>query len=149
MIVRTGERIRQLREAAGLSAEKLAEKVGVAKTTIYRYEKGTIEKISAETVDAIAYALRTTSDYLLGKTNESTIGAADVIASDGKTHWMALTEGADIYKQLLHTTTEFLKELQRNPKRALLFDKSGRLTPSQLEAILKIVDEIIGERDGS
>lgn len=145
----TGKRIRERREAVGISAEKLAEKTGVAKTTIYRYENGIIEKIPAENIGAIAYALQTTSDYLLGKTDDYTIGAVDVIQSSGKRHWMSLSYDTDIYMELLDHTTEFLRELQSNPKRALLFDKSGKLTPEQLETILKVVDDIIGERDGT
>lgn len=40
----TGERMKQRRKEIGLSAEKVAERLGVSPATIYRYEKGDIEK---------------------------------------------------------------------------------------------------------
>jgi transcriptional regulator with XRE-family HTH domain len=129
-----------------LSAEKLAEKVGVAKTTVYRYETGSIEKIPAETIDAIAYVLRTTTGYLLGKTDEPELALSDMPAA-GKTHYMSLLYGTDAYSRMLEHTAAFLKELQSNPKIALLFDRTKKLTPGQLETVLQVVNEIIGERD--
>lgn len=143
----TGKRIKERRDSAGISAEKLAEKIGVAKTTIYRYEKGTIEKISAETIDALAYVLRTTPEYLLGKTDDPNIDSTELMQGAGKTHWMSLFYDTDVYEKLLDNTSDFIKELQKNPKLALLFDKTKKLTPGQLDVILNIVNEIVGERD--
>ncbi|MHC1785468.1 MAG: helix-turn-helix domain-containing protein [Christensenellales bacterium] len=145
----TGERIRERRDAIGMSAEKLAEKIGIAKTTIYRYEKGTIEKVPIDTIDAIAYILQTTPAYLLGKTDDPGIEPVELMQGAGKTHWMSLQYHTEAYGKMLDSTAAFLKELQKNPKLALLFDKSKKLNASQYDAILNIIDEIIGERDGT
>ena len=40
----TGERIKCRRKELSMSAEQLAEKVSLSPATIYRYEKGDIEK---------------------------------------------------------------------------------------------------------
>lgn len=61
-----GERIKKRREALGMSAEKLGEKIGKAKTTIYRYETGYIENMPLTVLDPIAKALNTTPAYLMG-----------------------------------------------------------------------------------
>lgn len=61
-----GQRMKLRRQEINLSAEKLAEKLGVSKTTIYRYEKGEIEKFPIELVEPIAKALNTTPAYIMG-----------------------------------------------------------------------------------
>ena len=54
------------RKALGLSAEKVAEMLGVSPATIYRYENGDIEKVPGDRLGPIANALRTTPAYLMG-----------------------------------------------------------------------------------
>jgi len=146
--MKTRNRIKERRDAVGMSAEKLGEKIGVAKTTIYRYENGEIEKNSAENLDAIAYVLQTTSDYLLGKTDEPGIDPVEVMQGAGKTHWMSLMYKTDSYEKMIDHTADIMKEIQKNPKLAILFDRTKKLTPTQFDAILSIVNEFIGERDG-
>lgn len=63
----TGERIRERRESLNMSAAQLAEKIGVAKTTIIRYEKGDIEKIPYINFLKILIALQTTPKELLSE----------------------------------------------------------------------------------
>lgn len=62
----TGERIKQRRKELGMSADELAEAIGVHRTTIFRYEKGDIEKIPLNMIVPIARALHTTAGYLAG-----------------------------------------------------------------------------------
>jgi len=54
------------RKAIGISAEKLADMLGVSPATIYRYENGDIEKVPGDRLGPIANALRTTPGYLMG-----------------------------------------------------------------------------------
>lgn len=65
----TGERIKLRRKEIGLSAEKVAEIVGVSPATIYRYEKGDIEKVPGDFLRPLAKALQTTPAYLMGWTS--------------------------------------------------------------------------------
>ena len=62
----TGERMKIRRKDIGLSAEKLAETLGVSPATIYRYENGEIEKVPGDRLGPIATALKTTPAYLMG-----------------------------------------------------------------------------------
>lgn len=62
----TGDLIKARRKEIAMSAEKLAEEVGVSPATIYRYEKGDIEKVPVDVLKNIAKALNTTPAYLMG-----------------------------------------------------------------------------------
>ena len=55
--MQTGKRIQARREELGLNLGDIAQKVGVAVSTIQRYEKGKIEKIKLPVIEAIAKAL--------------------------------------------------------------------------------------------
>lgn len=61
-----GERMKQRRKEIGLSAEKVAERLGVSPATIYRYEKGDIEKVPVDIFAELAKILQTTPAYLMG-----------------------------------------------------------------------------------
>lgn len=65
----TGQRMKNRRKAIGLSAEKVAEILGVSPATIYRYENGDIEKVPGDRLGPIASALQTTPAYLMGWTD--------------------------------------------------------------------------------
>jgi len=62
----TGERMKARRKELGYSAEYVASKLGISPSTIYRYEKGDIEKIAGDMLVPIADVLRTTPAYLMG-----------------------------------------------------------------------------------
>lgn len=62
----TGERIKHRRKDLGLSADYLAEKLGVSRSTIFRYENGDIEKLPADALEPIAFYLHTSAAYLMG-----------------------------------------------------------------------------------
>ena len=66
----TGHRIKARRKKLGLSVDDLALATGKDRTTIFRYEKGTIEKIPSSVLEPIASALQTTPGYLLGLSDE-------------------------------------------------------------------------------
>ncbi|MBR6548395.1 MAG: LexA family transcriptional regulator [Clostridia bacterium] len=64
-----GQRIKQRRKQLRLTADWLADTVGIARSTIYRYEGGQIEKIPTGLLQQFAVALDTTVGYLLGHTD--------------------------------------------------------------------------------
>lgn len=59
----------QKRNQKGLSAKKLGELVGVDKTTIYRYEKGQIEKMPFTVLNKLANELDINPEYIAGFSN--------------------------------------------------------------------------------
>lgn len=67
----TGERMKQRRKEIGLSAERVAEILGVSPATVYRYENGDIDKVPGNRLAPIADALMTTPAYLMGWADET------------------------------------------------------------------------------
>ena len=61
-----GQRIRERRKKLGITADELATKLGKDRSTIFRYEKGDIENLPADTLEPIAQILRTTPQFLMG-----------------------------------------------------------------------------------
>lgn len=61
-----GERIKQLRERAGLTQDELATKLKVTKQTIYKYEKNIVTNIPSDNIEVLANILDSTPEYILG-----------------------------------------------------------------------------------
>lgn len=61
-----GERLKKIRKEKKISVEYIAKELGVSKTTVYRYEDATIEKIPVNTFDALCRILGVTSAELMG-----------------------------------------------------------------------------------
>lgn len=66
-----GNRIKKRRKQLKMTAQQLADKLGVARLTVVRYEQDQIN-ITTDRLSQICRALKTTPDYLLGFTNEET-----------------------------------------------------------------------------
>lgn len=65
-----GERIQARRKELGYTLDDVARGIGVAKSTIQRYEKGTIEKIKLPVIEAIARSLDVDPAWICGKTEK-------------------------------------------------------------------------------
>lgn len=61
-----GEIIRERRKAIGMTPEELADKIGVSRATIYRYESNKVGKMPINSLCPLAHALRTTPAELMG-----------------------------------------------------------------------------------
>jgi transcriptional regulator with XRE-family HTH domain len=59
------KRLKDMREARGLSQTELGDRVGLSKQQIYRYEQGRGEP-DASTLTKLAKELEVSADYLLG-----------------------------------------------------------------------------------
>ena len=105
------ERIKLRRKEIGLSAETIAEKLGVSPATIYRYENNGIKKFPTDILEPLAKVLHTTPAYLLGIDNN------DKGKAKAPTSKSALNEYEEKVLDLLRTIPEdkredFLKYLQ-------------------------------------
>ncbi len=63
----TAERIKNRRKELGLSYQELADSTGISKSTLQRYETGSIKNIPLDKLDALANGLKTSALYILGK----------------------------------------------------------------------------------
>lgn len=71
-----GRRIYDLRIQRDLTLDEIASKVGVAKSTIQRYEKGNITKIKLPVIESIAYVLRVNPNWLIGNVDDPSLSGA-------------------------------------------------------------------------
>lgn len=61
------------RKEIGLSAEQVAAALDISPATIYRYERGDIEKMPGDRLPLLAKVLQTTPAYLMGWGDPETI----------------------------------------------------------------------------
>ena len=66
----TGQRIKEQRKRLDMSADEVAEQLGVSRSTVFRYENGHIEKNPATILEKLAAILKTTPAYLMGLSQE-------------------------------------------------------------------------------
>ena len=66
------ERIKRRRKELGLTAEQVAEALGVSRATVYRYESKDIEKIPFDSIQPLADVLQCSAEYLMGWDKAST-----------------------------------------------------------------------------
>ncbi len=74
----TGKRIQKRRKELSISADSLAEYLGVSRSTIFRYENGEIEKIPANLLSDIAKFLKTSEAFLMGWADESQVEVSNI-----------------------------------------------------------------------
>ncbi len=67
-----GYRIKQRREELGLTLEDIASQVKVARSTIQRYEAGSINRPKLPVLYSVSQALHVSPDWLLGITDDPT-----------------------------------------------------------------------------
>lgn len=65
-----GDKIKMARDAKGLTQEQLGKLCGIAKQTIYKYERGIITNIPSDRVELICDALDISPSYLMGWDDE-------------------------------------------------------------------------------
>ncbi|MDF2984935.1 MAG: transcriptional repressor DicA [Eubacterium sp.] len=108
----TGERIRARRKEINVSPDELADKIGVSRSTIFRWENGFIEKMPVDKLVPIARVLQTTVGYLMGWEDEEQTpasGAEDGYESEAKRFFEALPENRKL------EALNYLRYLAANP----------------------------------
>ena len=78
----TAARIRKRREELGLTIGEVAERAGVNRGTLYRYESGEIKSIGADRLERLSRVLGTDADYLLCRAGENGESRAERLLRD-------------------------------------------------------------------
>lgn len=65
-----GNRIKYARDMREATLDDIAKKVGVAKSTVQRYENGKINTIKIPVIESIAIALNVNPSWIVGKSEE-------------------------------------------------------------------------------
>lgn len=116
--------IKKYRNKLGMTQTDLAKKMGYAdKSMIAKIEKGSVDLPQSKII-AFADALDTTPSELMGWENES-LG----------NHYENIEYLKDKSELL-----ELYEDIVANDKLVLLFDKAKKLSPEDLEQVLKIID---------
>ena len=125
--------IKERRLQLGLTLEQVAEKVGVGKSTVRKWETGLIENMRRDNMQKLAEALNLNPlDLLELDTDENNIYGNHKNNLD---YFSDKPELLDLYQQIYESQT-----LQ------LLFDSAKDLTPQDLEMVLTIIKGIRKER---
>ena len=69
-------RMKSRREELGLTLDDIALEIGVARSTIQRYENGTIGRLKLPVIEAIANVLKVDPSWLIGKSDTRDIATA-------------------------------------------------------------------------
>lgn len=123
-----GERIKKRRTALGISQVALADKVGISKQSLYKYENGIITNIPSDKIEEIASVLNTTPAYIMGWDDEA-ISAEDSYYLNDEARDMA----------------EFLF---KNPEYKVLFDASRKVKPEDIDFVKRMMDRMRGSDSG-
>ena len=75
------ERIKTLREQAGMSQEKLAKRLGITRSSVNAWEMG-ISTPSTQYIAELAGLFRVSADYLLGLNETATVSIAGLTQAD-------------------------------------------------------------------
>lgn len=70
--IELGRRIKQRRQELDMTQGEIAYQIGVAVSTIQRYEAGTIDRPKLPVIEAIANAINVNPDWLVGKSRDYT-----------------------------------------------------------------------------
>ena len=110
-----GKRIKDRRKELGLSAEIVAEKIGVSPATIYRYESAEIMNMGIDKIELIAHALYmgwTDKQSTYEPKKESLINHFDLLNSTGQ-----------------DKAIDYVSDLADNPKYRLADEVQEEKTP--------------------
>ena len=119
-----GERIKKARERIGMSQVALADKIGVSKQTMYKYENDIITNIPSNIIEAIASITQTTPQYIMGW---DTIGQKN-----------GQPNGYYVYGD----TAEIAQEIFENPETRALFDASRGSRPEDLQMAIDLLNRL-------
>lgn len=118
-----GLRIEQRRKQLGFTLEFIADEIGVAKSTIMRYERGTIEKIKLPVIEAIARVLDVSPAWLCYKSDNMS------------------RESLNDEKPL-SVSAEGLSDIKRD-----LIEKIMAMDDETVAALNRIADQVLSLRD--
>lgn len=114
-----GERITIRRKALGLTLDDIASEIGVDKSTIQRYEKGTIEKLKLPVIEAIARVLKVNPAWLVGKSDDISPSVSSINLTTTDTDPQIdriLASASQLNANGLSKLGDYAEDLTENPK---------------------------------
>ena len=120
-----GERIKYLRNKLGISQVDFADKIGVSKQTLYKYENNIITNIPSDKIEAIAHVCKVQPSYLMG--------------------WDSAKNTLEEYEEDNYYLNEDAREMAefmfKNPEYKVLFDASRKVSKNDIDMVKTIMDK--------
>jgi len=130
------KRMKQARLLAGLTLDEVAQRIGVSRPTVSKYESGAISSVDYSRVEEIAGAIGVTPEYLLGQTDSPELPKEEQAFYDFLYNIPPVSVSvADVLGQ------SFLL-LATNPTVQLILKELLGLTPEQRDLALKMIKAI-------
>ena len=126
-----GERIKYLRNKLGLSQVDFADKIGVSKQTLYKYENNIITNIPSDKVEAIANLCKVSPSHLMGWDEDD----IDTQSSNIE----------EIPYYLNDDAREMAQFMFENPEYKVLFDASRKVSKDDIDVVKAIMDKFKGD----
>ena len=118
-------KIKELRQARGMTLEQVAEIVGVGKSTVRKWETGMIANMRRDKIQSLATALGTTPAYLMGWKEETTVAPVHLQPfGESAPQPPALTEGEEMLLDLFKRLPEGEQKMYLEVLRARLKNQS-------------------------
>lgn len=106
-----GERIKSLRIKKQLSQESLANKLGITKQAVYKYEANIVTNIPMDKISLLAKILDTSPAYLMGWNENQDVLSTSATPASHSPNDRSLLEDVIIYHRNGKTVTkQFTKE---------------------------------------
>lgn len=121
-----GQRIHEKREAAGLSVEELADKIGVSRQTVYKWEKGIVKNIDRDYIGKMAALFRCDPEWLMHMENSK---VTVTYSADGREPVSAIVSKEPI--------------IGPESKRAQLYKVALEVKPENLQTAIEILKSLI------
>lgn len=120
-----GKKIKELRQAKGMTLEQVASIVGVGKSTVRKWETGMIANMKRDKIQALATALGTTPAYLMGwKEDKREIPFSLRLFGNEQEETPQLTEGEQMLLDLFRQIPEDAQKMYLEVLRASLKNRS-------------------------
>jgi len=119
-----GKRIKERREMLGLTLEQVADRLGLQKSAISKYERGAVENIKRSHIMKLAEMLECDPAYLMGFT--------DNVEGDGNDYYI------DDYAR------DLARFLHQNPEYRVAFDATRKVKAEDLETVISVLDKFRG-----
>lgn len=129
------QRIKSRRLDLGYSYQDIATLTGISKSTLQRYETGGIANLPVEKIDALAVALETSADYLLGWKKKPALEAS---ISDETRKLIQVIEKSDdaALKSKLNDLMETLAYIFNLNERLTLLCYQNNISKDRLKALV-------------
>ena len=130
------KKIKARRQELGLTLEDVARSVGVGRSTVLRWERGEIKNMGSNRVNRMAEVLQ--------------MNPLDLVTDAGSNlPWEEAASKAEAFDTFLSGEDhDLLEALHQNPRLRLLFDRSRKMKPEDVETMLAVTASILKERDG-